>query len=401
MKRLTSITALAAAITLTATVSYGQSQKDETGVTATEVAIGNTTAYSGPLSTAGSTNGEILVKAIGRINATGGVHGRKIILHTLDDGYSPPKTVEQTRRLVERTGVLLMLNPFGTATSAAVQSYLNAAKVPQLFVGSGASRFNDPQRYPWTTACLPDYVEEGEIYAKYLMSRPELPKIAVLYQNDDFGKDLLAGFKKGLGSRADAIVSQLSYEPSDPTVNSQIIALQSSGATVFVNFSGGKAMVQAIVKAHDSGWKPVQIVDSAWSGIADVLEQAGLDKATGIITGQYVKDPGDPAWDNDAGMIAYRELMRKELPLIDARTRAGLISYSAAKVFVGILDGLGDNLSRESIMNAAINLKTFELDTLLPGSTVNTSPTRRNLFRMSKLVRFDGKSWVQLQSLVE
>lgn len=382
-----------------AALATNSGQAQSVGVTPTEIHIGNTMAYSGPVSSAGTRTGQVLTALVDSVNAAGGINGRKIILHSLDDGYSPPKTVEQTRKLVEGTGVMMMFHQFGTPTSAAVQVYLNRLKVPQLFVSSGGTRFNDGQKYPWSSPTLPDYFEEGAAYGKYLASLPDGQKIGVLYQNDDFGKDLVAGLKKGLGDRSKAIVAEISYEPTEPTVVSQVSRLQSQGANVFVNFAAGKATVQAIVQAYISGWKPIQVVTSAWAGIVDVFEQAGLEKATGIITGQYLKDPGDPAWDNDPAMNEYRDFVRKNVPRFNPRERPGITVYSTAKVFFKLLEGLGDNLTREAVMEAAIKMKNVQLDTLVPGGVINTSPGQRNLFQILKVVQFDGKTWKSLQDV--
>lgn len=369
-------------------------KKYDPGASDTEIKIGQTMPYSGPASAYG-TIGKAEAAYFKKINDEGGINGRKINFISLDDGYTPPKTVELVRRLVEQDEVLLVFQTLGTASNTAIQKYLNAKKVPQLFVASGATKWNDPQGNPWTMGWQPNYQTETTIYAKHILRTKPNAKIGVLFQNDDYGKDYLKGLKDGLGDKAKTmIVAEVSYEVSDPTVDSQIVQLQGAGADVFVNITTPKFAAQAIRKAFDIGWKPVQYLNNVSIGVGSVLTPAGLDKSAGIISSNYGKDPADPTWDNDLAMNEWRAFMKKYYPdgnLIDNFNSYG---YSVARTLVQVLKQCGDNLTRENVMKQAANLKDFNTGIALPGIRINTSSTDFAPIEAVQLMKFDGKTWV-------
>jgi len=359
----------------------------------TEIKIGNTDAYSGPASAYGT-----IAKAesafFNALNEQGGVSGRKINFISRDDGYSPPKTVELVRKLVEEDQVLLAFNILGTPPNTAVQGYLNENKVPQLFVATGASKFGDPEHFPWTMGFNPSYQTEARIYAKHIQANKPDAKIGVLYQNDDFGKDYLIGLKDVLGAKyAAMVVKEASYETSEPTVDSQIIDLQGSGADTFVIAATPKFAAQALRKAYDVGWKPVEYLTNVSVSVSAVLKPAGVEKCVGAITGAYEKEPTDPTWKDDPDLRTWRDFMTKYMPdgnQADVNTSYG---YGAAIAMTQVLKQCGADLSRERIMKEAANLKDFALPILLPGMTLNTSPTNFNPIRQMQLERFDGQTW--------
>jgi ABC-type branched-subunit amino acid transport system substrate-binding protein len=370
-------------------------KKYDPGASDTEIKIGQTMPYSGPLSAFG-TLGRAEAAYFRKINDEGGINGRKIVFISLDDGYSPPKTVEATRRLVEKDEVLLMFGSLGTPTNTAVHAYLNARKVPQLFLATGAAKWNDPQNHPWTMGLQLNYQAEARIYAKHILQTRPNAKIAVLYQNDDSGKDYLKGLKDGLGEKAATmIVAEASYEVADPTVDSQIVQLQGSGADVFVDFSTPRFAAQAIRKAYDSGWKPVHYLNSVGNYVASVLVPAGLDKSIGLISAQSGKDPTDPTWTEDPGMVEWRALMKKYYPDGDLANALNVAGYGSAFLLVHVLRQCGDNLTRENVMRQAANLKNYATPYQLPGITLNTSPTDFAPTKSTQPVRFDGKTWVR------
>ena len=380
----------------TATVAQ---KKYDTGATDTEIKIGQTMPYSGPASAYG-TIGKAEAAYFKKINDEGGINGRKINFISLDDGYSPPKTVEMARRLVEQDEVLFLFGTLGTPSNTAIQKYMNAKKTPQLFVATGASKWNDPKNFPWTMGWQPNYETEGAIYAKHILQTKPNAKIGVLFQNDDYGKDYLKGFKEGLGDKTKLIVAEVSYEVTDPTIDSQIVQLQSSGADVFFNITTPKFAAMAIRKAYDIGWKPVQYLNNVSLSVGSVLTPAGLDKSVGIISSNYGKDPTDPQWDNDPEMLAWRAFMKKYYPdgsLTDASNTYG---YSAARTMVQVLKQAGDNLTRENIMKQAASLKNFDTGMGLPGIVINTSPTDFAPISAVQLMKFDGKSWVRFGDVI-
>ena len=382
------------ALVLTLPISTIAQKKYDPGASDTEIKIGQTMPYSGPASAYG-TLGKVEAAYFKKINDEGGINGRKIVFMSVDDGYSPPKTVEATRRLVEQDQVLLMFASLGTPSNTAVHAYLNARKVPQLFIATGATKWNDPQNHPWTMGLQPNYQTETRIYARHILQTRPNAKIAVLYQNDDYGKDYLKGLKDGLGNNAARmIVAEATYEVSDPTVDSQIVQLQGSGADVFINITGPKFAAQAIRKAWDTGWKPVHYLNNVSSYVGSVLVPAGLEKSVGLISSQYTKDPTDPAWDNDPGMLEWRSFMKKYYPEGNLADGLNVGGYGAAFTLVHVLRQCGDNLTRENVMRQAASLKNFSGPTSLPGIAVNTGPTDFAPTKSMQPVRFDGKTWV-------
>jgi branched-chain amino acid transport system substrate-binding protein len=366
---------------------------DVPGVTAQEIKLGQTMPYSGPASAYG-TIGKAEIAYFNMINEQGGVNGRKINLMSLDDSYSPPKAVEQVRRLVEQENVAFIFNPLGTPSNSAIQKYLNEKKIPQLFVATGASKWGDPQHFPWTMGWQPDYRTEARIYAKYLLKNKPNAKIAVLYQNDDFGKDYIIGLEEVLGDKAKTMVVQkVSYETSDPTVDSQVVTLQGSGADTLLVAATPKFAAQAIRKVSDVGWKPLFLLTNVSTSVGAVINPAGPEKAVGIISASYGKDPVDPTWKDDAGMKVWRDFMAKYYPEGDVSDASNVYGYGVAATLVQVLKQCGDDLSRENVMKQAASLKDFDLPTALPGIKVNTGPNQFYPIRQMQLESWDGKSW--------
>jgi len=362
------------------------------GVTDKEITLGQTMPYSGPASSY-STIGKAEAAFFQMINDHGGINGRKIKLISLDDGYSPPKTVEQMRQLVEEDHILADFGSLGTPTNSAIQKYMNGNKVPQLFVATGATKWGDPQHFPWTMGWQPTYQTEGHIFARYILEHEPNAKIAILYQNDDYGKDYVKGLKDGLGAKASAlIVKEVTYETTDPTIDSQIVSLQSSGANVFYNVSIPKFAAQAIRKSYDIGWKPLQLLNSVSASVAATLKPAGIDKSIGIITLLYLKDPTDPQWQNNKGYEDWLAWMKKYYPEGDRSDVNNVYGYTVSQSMAQVLKQCGNNLTRENIMKQAANLHQT-LPMLLPGVTVSTEPTQFFPIREMQLARFDGKIW--------
>jgi branched-chain amino acid transport system substrate-binding protein len=387
--RLSLIVLCAAVITSGSAVSqkaYGP------GVTDTEIKIGNIMPYSGPASAYGM-NGKVQAAYFKKINDNGGINGRKINFISYDDAYSPPKTVEQARKLVESDEVLLIFNPLGTPGNAAIHKYMNAKKVPQIFVGSGASKWNDPGNYPWTMGWIPNFQTEGRILAQYVLKEKPTGKVAVFYQNDDYGKDYLKGFKDGLGGHANIIVIEESYEVSEPTIDTHVVKMKSAGADVLISFTTPKFAAQTIKKAAELNWKPLQIVPSVSSSIGAVIKPAGMDSAQGIISATYAKDATDPQWDDDPGMKEFRALMSEYLPGASLAESSTMVGYNTATSMAEVLRRCGDNLTRENVMKQASNLKNFEQGGLLPGITVSTTPTDFAPIKQLRLMRFEGNRW--------
>jgi branched-chain amino acid transport system substrate-binding protein len=369
-------------------------KKYDPGASDTEIKIGNTNPYSGPASAYG-TIARSEAAYFKMINEQGGVNGRKINFISLDDAYSPPKTVEQVRRLVEQEEVLFIFQSLGTPTNTAIHKYMNAKKVPQLFVATGATKWGDPQNFPWTMGWQPNYQTEAHLYAKYLLQNKPDAKIAVLYQNDDYGKDYVKGLHDGLGSQADRLIAkEVSYEVTDPTVDSQIVTLQASGADTLFIIAIPKFAAQAIRKTYDVGWKPLTFVNNVSSSVATVLQPAGLEKSIGLITALYAKDPTDPQWANDPPMKNWLAWMKKYYPEGDVKDFNNVYGYAVAQTLIQVLKQCGDDLSRQNIMTQAANLKNFEVSVLLPGIRINTSPTDFYPIEQVQLARFDGKRWV-------
>ncbi|HET7547248.1 MAG TPA: ABC transporter substrate-binding protein [Usitatibacter sp.] len=375
-------------------------KKYDTGASDTEIKIGQTMPYSGPASAYG-TIGRIEAAYFKMINEQGGINGRKLNLISLDDGYSPPKTVEATRRLVEQEQVLFDFQPLGTAPNSAIHKYMNAKKVPQLFVATGATKWGDPKHFPWTMGWQPSYQTEGKIYAKDILASHPNAKIAVLYQNDDYGKDLLKGLKEGLGAKASMIVKEASFEVTDPSIDSQILSLKDSGADVFVNIATPKFAALAIRKVYDSGWRPVHYLNNVALSIGSVLKPAGLEKSKGLITVAYLKDATDPEWANDPAMNEYKAFLKKWYPEGNVADSSNVYGYSAAMTLVQVLKQCGDNLTRENIMKQAASLKHLQLPLARPGIEVNTAPDDFFPFEALQLARFDGERWVAYGKVIE
>jgi branched-chain amino acid transport system substrate-binding protein len=385
------LSAAALAVTVMGSAAFAQ-KKYDTGATDTEIKIGNIMPYSGPASAYGVI-GKTIEAYFKKINAEGGINGRKINFISYDDGYSPPKAVEQTRKLVESDEVLLMFNPLGTPGNTAIQKYLNGKKVPQLFVATGATKWNDPKNFPWTMGWQPNYQTEGQIYAKYILKEKPNAKIAVLYQNDDYGKDYLKGLKDGLGAKANMIVAESSFEVSEPTVDSHIVKLKSSGADVFFNVATPKFAAQAIKKMAEIEWKPLHLLNNVSASIGSVIKPAGFENSQGIISVQYAKDTSDPAWKNDPGMKRFDEFLAKYYPDANRIDASVMYGYLVAQTMAQTLKQAGDNLTRENVMKEAANLKDLELDGLLPGIKINTSPTDFAPISSVQLIRFKGEAW--------
>jgi len=387
-------TLLLGATALGSTPTWSQgAKKYGPGASDTEIKLGQTMAYSGPASAYG-TIGKLHTAYFRMLNEQGGVNGRRINLISLDDGYSPPKTVEQVRRLVEQDEVLALFQTLGTAGNSAIHKYVNAKKVPHLFVASGASKWADPKNFPWTLGFNLSYRAEGQIYARYLVKSRPAAKIAVLYQNDDFGKDMLNGLKDGLGAAgAKMIVAEASYEVTDPTVDSQVLTLQGSGADTFINIATPKFAAQAIRKAWDSGWKPLHIVNNVGTSVGTVLTPAGLDKSTGLLTLQYYRDPNDPQWKDDPHMLEWRAFMGRYYREGDPRDASNLYAYLTAQTMVHILKACGNDLTRENLMRQATSIKALKLPLMLPGLTLNSSPSDYVLVKQAQLSRFTGSRW--------
>jgi ABC-type branched-subunit amino acid transport system substrate-binding protein len=356
------------------------------------IKIGQTMPYSGPAS-AYSTIGRVQAAYFDKVNGEGGIQGRKLELLSLDDAYSPPKTVEQVRKLVEQDHVLFIYGSVGTATNSAVHKYLNAKQVPQLFVSTGATKWGDPKNFPWTIGFNPTYQLEGQTYAKHILEHHPKAKIAVLYQNDDYGKDLLKGLKDGLGDKTSMIVKEVTYEVSDPTIDSQIATLQASKATVFVDITTPKFAAQAVRRIYDSGWKPVHYLNQVGASIAAVLKPAGIEKAVGALTIGYYKDPTDEQYDNDAAMQRYKQFMKTYYSAGDLTDGINAYAYMSAQAMVQVLKQCGTDLTPENVMRQATNLRDFAPELVLPGITMNTSATDFFTFDQVQISRFDGKSW--------
>ncbi|MEW6689590.1 MAG: ABC transporter substrate-binding protein [Pseudomonadota bacterium] len=368
-------------------------KKYDPGASDTEIKIGNTNPYSGPASAYGT-----IGKAIGAyfkmVNEQGGINGRKVNFISYDDGYSPPKTVEMARKLVEQDQVLLLFQTLGTPPNTAIHKYMNMNKVPQLHVATGATKWNDPKNFPWTMGWQPNYQAEGRAYAAHILQTKPDAKIGILYQNDDYGKDYVKGMKDGLGDKAASmIVKEVSYEVTDPTVDSQIVQLQSSGANVFFNVTTPKFAAQAIRKAYDIGWKPVHYINNVSVSIKTVLGPAGLDKSVGILSSGYLKDQTDPQWANDPAIKKWEAFMKKYYPEGSLLDGSNLYGYTVATTLHEVLKRAGDNLTRENIMKQAAGMNGFRIDTLMPGITIKTNQDDFAPIEQVQMMRFNGKKW--------
>ena len=376
----------------TSTGALAQKRYD-IGATDTEIKIGNIMPYSGPASSYGVI-GKTEQAYFNKVNAEGGINGRKINFISYDDAYSPPKTVEQARKLVESDEVLLIFNSLGTPPNSAIQKYMNMKKVPQLFVATGATKWNDPKEFPWTMGWQPSYQSEARIYAKYILKQKPDAKIGILYQNDDYGKDYLKGFKEGLGPNGvKLIVAEESYETTEPTIDSQLVKLKASGADVFFNASIPKFAAQAIKKAAEVGWKPLQFLNSVSSSIGATIKPAGFDAAQNIITSAYLKDPTDPQWKTDPGMKTFNAFLDKYYPEANRNDAFVVYGYTVAQTMVYVLKQCGDDLTRENVMKRAADMKNLSLDGLLPGITIKTSATDFAPIEQLRLQKLEGETW--------
>jgi ABC-type branched-subunit amino acid transport system substrate-binding protein len=401
MKKRPSIGAALSLLLATAAVP-ALAQKATPGVTDTEIKIGQTAPFSGPASVYGqiSTAESDYFKMI---NEQGGINGRKINLIALDDGYSPPKTIEQVRRLIEQDQVAILFQTIGTAPNTAIRKYYNQKKVPDIWLGSGASVFVDPKEYPYSIPFQPSYRLEGTMYAKYILKEKPNAKIGILYQNDDLGRDYVAGLKDGLGAKFDKmVIKSLSYEITDPTIDSQILELQASGADLLYDASTPKFAAMAIRKVFDLGWRPLHIIDSNGALVKPALQSAGFDKSVGIVTAQYLKDPTDPQWNDDAGMKGFQAWRAKYAPDSDPENPVWAYGYTMAQALVVVLKQAGNDLSRENILHAATHLPdTTTLPMVLPGIKISTSPTDYRPMKSMRLARFDGKMYQLLPDIGE
>ena len=391
-RKLIALTAFTAAAAVIATSANAQKKYDP-GASDTEIKIGNIMPYSGPASAYGVI-GKAQAAYFNKINAEGGVNGRKINFISYDDAYSPPKAIEQARKLVESDEVLLVFNSLGTPSNSAIQKYMNAKKVPQLFVATGATKWNDPKDFPWTMGWQPNYQSETQIYAKYLLKNKPDAKIAVLYQNDDYGKDYLKGLKDGLGPKAASmIVAEESFETSEPTIDSHIVKLKSTNADVFIDIATPKFAAQAIKKISEIGWKPLHFLNNVSASVGSVIKPAGYENAQDIISAAYLKDASDKQWDNDPGMKEFYAFMTKDFPEGDKLDGGTVVGFGVAQTLVQVLKQCGDNLTRENVMKQAASLKDFRTEVLLPGIKINTGPDDFFPIEQMQLMKFDGEAW--------
>jgi branched-chain amino acid transport system substrate-binding protein len=396
--RATGVALLAAGVMLAA-AARAEEKKFGPGVTDNEITIGQSAPFSGPASAFGIYS-RVEAAYFKAINDRGGVNGRKLKFITLDNGYSPPKALEASRKLVEEDGVLAEVGTVGTPTNSATQKYLNGKKVPQLLISAGGSKFNDPKQYPWTVPFYPSFETEAAGYTKHALKAEPNPKFAVLYENDDYGKDFLRGFKKALGEQGQKlIVAEASYELTDPTVDSQLIQMAGSGANVFMSFTTPKFAAQAIRKASELNWKPMQFIASPGSSVQAVLKVAGFDKSEGVMTAQYFKEPGDPAWEKDQAMLDYFEFMKKYAPNESALDAIGLSGYVNALMAVHVLTQAGSQLTRENLIKVATTEKGVTLPVLIPGTVLSNTPEDYRLYHGFQLSRFDGKGWVRVDTI--
>ncbi|AWM11323.1 MULTISPECIES: ABC transporter substrate-binding protein [Bradyrhizobium] len=387
------VASLALALIAATTSTASAQKKYDTGATDTEIKIGNIMPYSGPASAYGII-GRTEAAYFKKINEEGGINGRKINFISYDDGYSPPKTVEQARKLVESDEVLLIFNSLGTPPNSAIHKYMNSKKVPQLFVATGATKWNDPKDFPWTMGWQPNYQSETQIYAKYILKEMPNAKIAVLFQNDDYGKDYLKGLKDGLGSKAASmIIAEESYETSEPTIDNHIVKLKATGADVFVNITTPKFAAQAIKKNAEIGWKPTHFLNNVSASVGSVIKPAGFENAQGVISAAYLKDTTDTQWANDAGMKGFLDFMAKYFPEGDKTDGGTIVGYGVAQTLVQVLKNCGDDLTRANVMKQAASLKDFRTEVLLPGIKINTSATDFAPISSLQLQRFKGERW--------
>jgi branched-chain amino acid transport system substrate-binding protein len=376
-------------------------KKYDPGASDTEIRIGNTNPYSGPASAYG-TIGKTIAAYFTMVNEQGGINGRKVRFITYDDGYSPPKTVEMARKLVEQDQVLFLFQTLGTPSNTAIHKYMNMKKVPQMHVATGATKWNDPANFKWTMGWQPNYQDEAKSYVRYLLKEKPNAKIGILYQNDDYGKDYVKGIKDGLGAKAKSmIVAEVSYEVADPTVDSQIVQLQQSGADVFFNITTPKFAAQAIRKAYDIGWKPLHFLNNVSTSVASVLTPAGLDKSLGLISTAYIKDPTDKQWENDPAIKKWQTFMKKYYPEGSLIDNSNVYGYTVASTLHQVLKQAGNDLTRENIMKQAASVKGLKIDTLLPGIVIQTGAKDYAPIQSVQLMRFNGKQWERFGQIID
>lgn len=401
MKQATIFTLMTFAAAATLGPAFAQSKNYGPGVTDTEVKIGQTMPYSGPASSFAAI-GKSMAAYFEKVNDGGGVRGRKVKLISLDDAYSPPKAVEQTRRLVENDEVFAIVGTFGSPSNFATQKYLNTKKVPSLFLGTGANRVSEPETYPWSMGWQPNNHAKGVIYAKYILKERPNAKVAILYQNDDFGKDNAKGFRDGLGAKAASmIVKEMSYELSEPTIDSQILILKASGADVFLDLSTPKFAAQAIKKMAEVKWDALHLLSDAAGSLASVLIPAGLENSKGVITLAFRKDPNDPAWKDDEGMKDYFAFMKRYMPDANPAETYNIFGYATAQTFVHVLEQCGDDLTRENLMKQAASIRDLKLSIMLPGVLLNTTSTRFTPMSQEQIMQFDGSKWVPVSDVID
>ena len=384
--------ALAISAALAAGPAHAQRAYDP-GASDTEIKLGQSTPLSGPASAFGAGAGRAVVGYFEMLNEQGGINGRKVNFTQLDNAYSAPKAVEQSRKLVEDIGVLAEVGTIGTVPNVAIQKYLNSKHVPQLFITAGGRRFNDPKNFPWTVPLYPDFETEGRVIAKYLLKNKPDAKIGVLYQNDDYGKDYLRGLRAGLGERVSQIAVEASYELADPTIDSQIVQLKSAGVDTLVEQSSSKAAAQSIRKVHELDWKPLHIIGGSTASVETILKPAGLDASKGLVTTQFLKQPGDPAWANDDEVKAYKEFLKKYAPSANPDDYSVLVAYMNVHAVALVLKKCGDQLTRENLIRQATALHGERLPMMLPGISISTRPDDYAAFKTLRIAVFDGNSW--------
>jgi branched-chain amino acid transport system substrate-binding protein len=375
-----------------ATPIYAQNAYDP-GASDSEIKLGQSTPLSGPASAFGAGAGRVVVGYFNMINEQGGINGRKINFTQLDNAYSAPKAVEQSRKLVEDVEVLAEVGTIGTVPNVAIQKYLNTKKVPQLFITAGGRRFNDPKSFPWTVPLYPDFETEGRVIGKYILNTKPDAKIGILLQNDDFGRDYVKGLRAGLGPRASQIIAQASYELTDPTIDSQIVQLKAAGVDTLIEQSSAKAAAQSIRKVHELNWNPLHIIGGSTASVETVLKPAGLEASKGLVTTQYIKQPGDPAWANDEEVATYKEFLKKYAPSTNPDDYSVLVAYVNVHGVTLALKKCGDNLTRTNLIRQATSLHGDRLPMMLPGVTISTKPDDYTPFKTLRIATFDGVSW--------
>lgn len=394
------IAGVIAGLSWSVTVPAHAQKKYDPGASDATIKLGNIMPYSGPAS-AYSVIGKTQAAYFKKINDDGGINGRKIEFISYDDGYSPPKAVEQARKLIESDEVLLIFSPMGTPSNSAIQKYMNAKKVPQLFPASYSSKWSDPKTYPWTMLLGTSYQTEGSIYAAYILREKPDAKIAILFQNDDFGKELLNGLKAGLGAKASMIAAEVPYEVADPTIDSQIVKLRHSGADVMFTFGTPKFVAQSIKKIAELGWKPMHFIPNVASSVGTVIVPAGVENAQGVLSGTFIKDASDPQWDNDKGMKAYTAFLAKYMPDANKADSLMIHGYMGAQLMVQVLKQSGDDLTRENIMKQAASIKSFESDVLIPGILFDTGEKDFSPLEDMQMMRFKGSRWEPFGNVIK